>query len=78
MPKPTVAQKPAAVATGEVMTEAEKSQLSGVDTESMVAQATEAAQSAHNTQLTQAVTKVEAAPAKAAVTPSPAPVQAVA
>jgi hypothetical protein len=42
----------------------------------MVAQATEAAQSAHNTQLTQAVTKVEAAPAKAAVTP--APVQAVA
>jgi hypothetical protein len=41
--------------------------------ESMVAQATTAAQNAHDTQINQAVSTVESTPAKAAVIPTPAP-----
>ena len=64
--KPVVAQKPASGMTDTVQ---------GLDMDSMVAQATEAAQNTHNTQVNQAVSKVEAvtvAPAKAAVIPTPA------
>lgn len=83
MPKPTLAQasapatpvvakKPAASGTIE-LTEAEKSQLGGADMESMVAQATTAAQNTHETQINQAISTVESTPAKAAVIPTPAP-----
>ena len=62
-----------------MMTEAEKSQLQGVNMDQMVAQATAEAQNAHNTQLNKAVSTIETehtAPVKATVAPTPAPLAA--
>jgi hypothetical protein len=69
---PVVAKKPAASGTVE-LTEVEKSQIGGADMDSMVAQATAAAQNTHETQINQAISTVESTQAKAAVIPAPAP-----